>query len=625
MNLKRENKADKHVVVGSLEVIGDIKGSGIQTIQKNIDALSKSVSTTAAKQENYWKALADDSIISPVEKRTLKQEWNTIEQTYASLITLARENGVDESVEIRNYMGAYSNLYDYLTRTLKVFDDMGTDTAVPDRDVFESFFEEYYYNQTLAQNKVVVKQNLNVRILEDLDGPGTENEIASYKGVLYMYDTRNARWKALDTASYLGPKGAEDDFPPAMNGSYFLAVDDTLKAPIILEDGRMLLANGLPLIANATVTAGNIYLCGEDGAWQELKDRDNWRYIVAMNDLLKYNFSVSHQIGNFIEKNVEERITDNIPKYLGPITTTSQLKIYNNGDWFTWRNEKTIWQYTDDKYIELKTGQVYKFNKPTWQQLNPAETKYNNEFMTALIDIVNINGQEDGYFSTIFVKKLFALEAAIQTLQTKVITLTDGGKIESQAKDKNGSPLTLIDDKGNFHFGDEKNYIEYYEGTLTIQGSIKALSYQVALEAGVDYTLKEYKNIGMNNPDDDYYVPNGYDRTIYTKFNGTGAVLIDIEDVYDPNNPPSGAILLRLRGNFIDYPSIGPGVNRGSIIVDINAGDELELIFRKYRTDPYHPNPIYPSLNYMKIRVKNKNDLQGVVTETRNELFITKN
>lgn len=61
MRLKRQNHADEHAVYGSIEVLGDITGSGIQTIRKNIDALSKSVSTTAAKQDNYWKSLADDS------------------------------------------------------------------------------------------------------------------------------------------------------------------------------------------------------------------------------------------------------------------------------------------------------------------------------------------------------------------------------------------------------------------------------------------------------------------------------------------------------------------------------------------------------------------------------------
>jgi hypothetical protein len=430
MNLKRINNADKHAVFGSIEVLGDITGSGIQTIRKNIDALSKSVSTTAAKQDSYWKAIADDSLISPIEKRTLKQEWNTIEQTYASLMTLARENGVEESTEIVNYSLAYNALYAYLTQTLKVFDDMGVATPVADREVFEKKFEDYYENQTFAQNKVVVKQHLNIRELENLNGPGTENEIASYKGMLYMYDTSAHQWKPLDAASYIGAIADNMNFPTAGNGNYFLAIGNRLKTRLF-ANGVPLLANGSELIINKEVTGGNIYVCDESGNWIEVTDRDNWCYIVAMNDLIKYNFAVSTQFGHYISGQIETKIANATPKYKGPYNSLAQIPECNNGDWFTWAGETTRWDYSEDYFINLEYGQVYKYNKPTWAKLDPTDSRYNNEFMTALIDIVNMNAQGDGYFSTIFAKKIFALEAAIQTLQTKVIELSENGSIQS--------------------------------------------------------------------------------------------------------------------------------------------------------------------------------------------------
>ena len=53
MNLNERNYAGDHVVVGSLEVLGDIKGGNIKQIRRNIELIQQQAEVINRTQERY--------------------------------------------------------------------------------------------------------------------------------------------------------------------------------------------------------------------------------------------------------------------------------------------------------------------------------------------------------------------------------------------------------------------------------------------------------------------------------------------------------------------------------------------------------------------------------------------
>ncbi|MCQ2398763.1 MAG: hypothetical protein MJ052_05640, partial [Sphaerochaetaceae bacterium] len=91
--LKQMNYAEQKMVVGALEVIGDVTGSGMKTIRKSIDSLSGNVASINTEINNYWSDIANDAVITPGEKKDLRKEINTIERTHAAILSAAEDEG----------------------------------------------------------------------------------------------------------------------------------------------------------------------------------------------------------------------------------------------------------------------------------------------------------------------------------------------------------------------------------------------------------------------------------------------------------------------------------------------------------------------------------------------------
>ena len=232
--LKAENHADVKATFAEIEVLGNIGGSTIRTIRANVNSLQQSVATQAAKTENYWRDIASDNIVTAIEKKTLKKEFQTITQTYTSLLVMAEQVEVMETQEIKDYMKAYKDLYDYLYITLRLFDNMAENTTIPNATEFNSRYDELYDNQTKAQNRVVVMQPISIRKLETLDTPGLDGEIALYKGNFYIY-TNNA-WNPINKDEYRGVMLQGEQVPDPIPGTYFLNVSGN--APRLLDVGN---------------------------------------------------------------------------------------------------------------------------------------------------------------------------------------------------------------------------------------------------------------------------------------------------------------------------------------------------------------------------------------------------
>lgn len=446
MYLKHDNMADRHLVVGSLEVLGDVQSSGMKTIKRNMDALTTSVQTVAAAQRNYWSELADDSIITPEEKQTLHREWNTIVQTYTAIMEDAGAKELLNLDGIKSFDSTFQNLRNYLFGTVKIFDSMQENSSI-DPDLFEKFFSDYYYSQSKAQNILAFSAASAVRTLTNLDSPGYDGEVALYSNRLYRWSSVYNKWEEVAADQYQGPLAY---FPSPVIGNYFLATEEKTLAYLHVN-GRPLMVNGKPLKADVAMGEGYIFVYTEHG-WEKIVDRNNWRYIMASNDLTASGYDLSPSLLAVMQHTAQTSV--HIPKYLKVRLEIPQEGTYGHGDWFVWGADST------EKFIR---GKAYINNADgIWSLIDANDSAYNTQLLTALTDMIDVmGGSSDGYFQTVFAKKLFAMEAVINELQTKVITLTgDDAAIKSNTYDDDNHMTGFklgsdgaADFNGNTHIG----------------------------------------------------------------------------------------------------------------------------------------------------------------------------
>lgn len=410
MPLKQINQAENQLVVGGIKVLGSLEGPGVTSIKQNINSLSTSVQTVGQKQQDYFSSIADDTIITPGEKKTLKKEWNTIQQTYASIIELAKERDLDDTVNFINLKTRYNELYAYLFTELKVFDNMSENTTIPNTRTFTETYNNYYGQELICQNLLASESGtLVVRQLESLDSPGSPNEIAIHKGQLYRYNDTAAKWEYISTGNYVGILASVPD--PIMD-NYFLAGVDIVLNHAIKVNGKVLRSSKNKIFQiKKTYKKGLIYIYNENG-WTPILDKNDYRYIIATNDLLKIGEDVSPGLESIARQ----------PKYFSTCNTLPED--YKNKDFFVYSGDTKTIQYGDGQETLFIHGELYQFNAPTWTKLESSDPANNQQFMTALTDLLIVHEATEGYFTSVLVKNLIANEAFIKSLATQIITLS---------------------------------------------------------------------------------------------------------------------------------------------------------------------------------------------------------
>ena len=430
---KEINNADSHMTLQSLTVIKDIKSKGFKTIKTELESVKKSTQQFAKKQNEFWNNISSDGIIAVNEKTLLKKEWKQIDQTHTAILKLAQEGNLEDSEDVKFYDEKYNALYEYLFSTLKLFDDMSKTTNIANRDKFNSFFADYYEAETEIQTKLAIGMVdvQGMRILDNLNVIGLKDEIAIYLGKLYQYV--NNEWVLIPSDGYLGIK---DNCPTGAIGQFFLAGDSDFYYPIKIKIGESFLqtTDGRFILATKKVEKGFIYAFTETG-WVKIIDKNDYRYIIAINDLITLGESLSDNLQGIFDA-INDRLHDTesslkdkieyVPSYLGMFE--SDPKDAKEGDWYVYNGVETT---------ERNKGKVYLYQMNTagtalsWEDLNPADLNNSKYFMAALTDILASMNAGPGYFSEVFCNVLFANAASISALQTQTIRLSDGGMIKS--------------------------------------------------------------------------------------------------------------------------------------------------------------------------------------------------
>lgn len=439
--LKEENFAEKSLVVGDIKVLGKASGASFDKIKESMELMQMSLNTLNVKQDDYWSGLSADGVISFVEKKQLKKEWQTIDQVHTALMENARAKGVENTKEVIAYDLRYEELHEYLFIILKLFDNMGEDTKIESSEVFNGYYTRYYHDLQNAQGRVNIGDPGSIRELSSLLDLGTDGEVALYDNNFYRYDLENHEWIGISVASKLGEyMGVLTESPPQVLNQYFLVGPQGIQTDFLIfnvegraaEDNAWVDENGEIIYINNGYEAGYIYYWSENNEFVKVEDKNNWRYIIALNDMIDCGFDISPELMAFLRRTiidevdqVKEEMATFIPSYLGKRTSVPENP--NDGDWFTWATTSTS---------RFTKGHVYYYEKATvrWMELDTTrdDGKSQSMVMEALTDILTVNPTEVGYFSTIFAAAFYGNFAVLNKLSATQIELEPTGYIKSK-------------------------------------------------------------------------------------------------------------------------------------------------------------------------------------------------
>lgn len=307
----------------------------------------------------------------------------------------------------------------------------------------------------------------SIRTLSSLDDAGTAGDWGSYRNRLYQYI--NGAWTPAAAPGYLG--AYTDGTPELTEGNFFLAAAFFPAEEVLLSDDTYLFAIGEYVVSSRkSFKAGAVYVALSD-EWLELTDRSDWRYLVASADMERYGFA-SPEAASLAVSSAE-------PKCIGTVTTLEGLAAAA-GSLVVYNGEES----------GLVKGDVYKrTGGGEWRHLDPSDKENEGDYLRCFTSVASIAQDKSDAFTSIFAAKLMALEATILELQTKIITLQNGGTIKSYNFDgviDGFGQITELGEKGFAvtHAGESVFSNGYFRGQIDC-GTIKATKTDI-------YQIKEH-------------------------------------------------------------------------------------------------------------------------------------
>lgn len=299
-----ENQSDKYLTVGGINVLGDMTSPILKKIENEVQDTFDKTQTLAAQQKEYWSELSNDNVITPVEKKQIKQELSIIEKTYSSVIKKAEEFKQEFNPLVTAYATAYRKLKDYIN-DLNLFDYMSKSTKVDKAD-FNTYFSDYYEYEAIVQSVFLEKDSYKIRVLNNLTAEGEDGEVAIYRNGFYRWN--GEKWELVGGGSYLG---CFDYIPEANIDDFFLVRADFTGHIKYKVNGKFLKSNGKFLVSSKQFKKGFIYKLGAK-SWEIIELKSDHRYFLATEDLL--------EIGEPLSTHLQKWFTDvnaNFEKYEG--------------------------------------------------------------------------------------------------------------------------------------------------------------------------------------------------------------------------------------------------------------------------------------------------------------------
>lgn len=467
MKTYENNMADQALVVKSLKVLDKVEGGAFKEIRQSVESVRKQTNVISRQQDEYWKTLSDDGIITPIEKQSLLRESHNIDRSFAAITQQAATLGIASAI-LEDYIATYNALRTYLFTTLKLFDDMQSETNIDDRDTFNAYFSGYYFSENFVLLAITagILDTIDFRVLQSLTEPGEEGETAIYHGALYQYV--NGQWKNVTTGAYKGPR---TELPPDEEEAFFIVSESFTMSESLIVNDEELLVNGDTLLVTHTYLKGYIYYF-QAGTWHPEWDKTNWRYAAAFADVLNITGELPQifQDGlDAIQANLDAAVLtleDEIAAKQGQYTiiggemvliddllpqiieeyneqqsqiddqqTEIDSKINHLPVYYGGTSVAPGSPQEGDFYLFTGSGEnnckVRRYHNAAWEWLDPTNTNYRNYYMMALQDILSNSGAGTATFSNAFAQNFWAACANMETLDVKTIYLRNDGKIQS--------------------------------------------------------------------------------------------------------------------------------------------------------------------------------------------------
>lgn len=455
MKTYENNMADQDVVVHSLKVLSNLKNPALSQLQRDLSVQQTQALALAQRTDKYWTELSDDGVITPIEKKVVLREMESIATSYTALYTQAVAEQYDTAPFFQDYMAVYNALRNYIYSTLQLFDNMEEATEV-DRAQFNEYFSNYYYseNYALVSMTVGVITDLGFKVLTSLEDEGEEGQVGIYQGVLYQY--LEGEWKVLNRDLYYGYSAA---LPPGVEGRYFLCTADGVLSDVLYVNDEPLEVNGETLEIGNFYERGFIYVY-EDQHWVKKLPEEDYRYIVAMGDY----YSLFQTLPSIVKTEVENVAKKAVgSQYCGYSVVPPQNPEENDFFLYSGTTSGSLPEDREDWPDEPPPwifAALYIYKGGRWKWLDESLAQNQKYYMEALQDILTITKVSSGYFSTVFCNAFFANQAAMNALSVQVIYLGTNGALRSETTryianrqgvliDENGN----IDANGNTHLG----------------------------------------------------------------------------------------------------------------------------------------------------------------------------
>ncbi len=317
--------------------------------------------------------------------------------------------------------------------------------------------------KTYADDVVAKK---TIKTLTSLNETGVDNEVALYNGWFYKYV--NSKWQPVAREDYLGTLDYFPDVTDSTTAQFFLytGTTETLNYYLTTSKGDVKTGKGKILVS---VAGEKNYIYYFDEQWRKVRDRNDYRYLIATNDLLANNGEISPNLDKNVqdradtaeknanaytdtaEKNAKEYAIAITPKFLGTFTTATQIPSEPDvNNYFLWNG--------DDVTTYVK-GTLYKWTGTEWTALESDDSNAYSYYMTALQGLDDTGATTQvGAFMSLFCKTLVVQNAFIENLKVSVVELQENGYIKSSNYDE-GVEGFKIDNEGNIqsaNYNEEK-------------------------------------------------------------------------------------------------------------------------------------------------------------------------
>ena len=288
--------------------------------------------------------------------------------------------------------------------------------------------------------------------------------------------------------AYYGLVSSSIDMPADLEGNFFLCGENYTAPAKFLVNGLQLLVNDKVLVVNKTYLKGFIYMYNGN-SWEAVTDKNNYRYVIAMNDLI----SIGEPVSPGLLQQFQSSIAVYTPRYLGGFAVAPVT--HNNGDTFCFIGTTT------DQFTK---GMCYKWSDSSgWSLLSQTAPENAEVYMKALNDIL-ANTSDTGTFAAMFAQHITANSAFIKNLASQIITLQSNGIIQSQEYTQHTTGLQIkadgtADFSGNTYIGGNTiiNGTTDIGGTVniggdaTISGNIISQDFNAANRKGFKLPSKE--------------------------------------------------------------------------------------------------------------------------------------